>query len=1102
VIGGPFDMGQGGLGGWLIIDEPELHLGEDVLVPDLAGWRRSRMPQLPDTASTDVVPTWSADARVRAEPFDEVELELRTLRERWPALPTRPQGCASRAIQRMLARLKRLIAIAVLFGASVASAADAPPVDFARDIQPIFVKRCHKCHGPDTQESNLRLDHKADALKGGDSERSMQSQLIERITSDDPEEVMPQKGRRVNPQQLALLKAWINQGAPWPDQEKHWAFTPAVRDDLPDVKNTRWPKNPIDHFILARLEREGLAPSAEAERPTLLRRVSLDLIGLPPTPAEVDAFVRDKSAQAYEGAVDRLLASPHYGEQMARGWLDLARYADSNGYQADVTRSIWPYRDWVITAFNQNMPFDQFTIEQLAGDLLPNATLAQRIATGFNRNSKVNDEGGGDDEEFRTKAVKDRVATTATTWLGLTMACAECHTHKYDPISIEEYYRFYAFFNQTADRGNSKESSVSLPVPPPPTQQRFEALHRRLAGVRQQLVVAEGTLAAEQEGWERRMFGKARVWTPLALDKAVSTGGALVALMPDRSALATGASPAYDSYQLEARTDLPTTAVLLEVLPDATLPHLGPGRFADTGNFILDELSLTAGDGAPVAFARATADWEQTGYRAEDAIDRNPRTGWAISPMFGQRHFLIAELASPVAAGKLGFRLDSSHGNSHAIGRLRVSVTSERDRGLLWPVPPLVATALAAAPRTPAQTTLLAAFYRTVSPEIRRIERELFRLNEQEVALANVKYTTLVMSELEEPRPTFVQVRGNFLEKGQAVTANVPAALPPLPAGVTADRLALARWLVDAQNPLTARVTVNRLWQRVFGTGLVRTSEDFGTQGERPSHPALLDWLASELADGWNVKRVVRLIVTSAAYRQSANISPALLQKDPDNRLLARGPRFRMDPEMLRDQALAVSGLLNPELGGPSVYPVQLAHLWKELGFLRPETGMDEWPTSEGPDLYRRGLYTFWRRVCTYPTFATFDAPSRDVCTSRRQRSNTPLQALAALNDPMFLEAARVLGQRVLLEGGADPGKQVDYAFRLCVARTPTPQERARLLRLYDEQLKGFEGDAKAAQALVRQGTADRPAGVDVRKLAAWMVVGNVLLNLDETLTK
>jgi hypothetical protein len=1003
------------------------------------------------------------------------------------------------------------------------SSLSAAPVDFQRDIEPIFVKRCSECHGPDTQKSKLRLDIKADALRGGKSGKPLlvpgkasESELIIRVTSTDPDEVMPAKGDPLTPNQIDLLKRWINEGAVWPDEnpKSHWSFIKPARPALPTVKNKTFVRNEIDRFILARLEKEKLSPSPEADPATLIRRVTLDLTGLPPTPAEVDAFLKDHRAAAYEELVDRLLASPHYGEQIAKWWLDLARYADSNGYQVDLTRSIWPYRDWVINALNANMPFDEFTVEQLAGDLLPNATLDQKIATGFNRNTKINDEGGGDAEEYRVKAVKDRVATTSTVWLGLTMMCAECHTHKYDPITHDDYYRFYAFFNNTADGGNYSVEPT-LPVPAPPVQSRVQYLHSEIARVQAELAAAERTLPEEQAAWERRMAHKTNVWVTLDLTNAISTGGATFTNLPDHSILSGGINPIYDTITVDAQTDLQgIRAVLLEVLPDPSLPRHGPGRWKE-GNFILDEFAMTAAplsatnsEPALVPLTKARADWEQEYYRAEHAIDHNPKTGWAILPQVGKRHFLIAETKQPFgfeAGTKLSFRFDHYHGNSHTIGRMRLSLSNESDPDALWPVPPEI-TALLSIPapeRSEAQRHELAAQYRTVSPVIRRLERELFRLNQRELELASRKYSTLVMEERAEPRTTYVQERGNFLSKGNEVTPGVPAFLHPFPTNEAPNRLTLAHWLMSPDNPLTARVTANRLWERFFGTGLVKTSGDFGKQGEFPSHPELLDWLATEfIRTGWDIKAMEKLIVMSATYRQSSATTEKLLEKDPYNRLLAHGPRFRLDAENIRDQALAVSGLLDPELGGPSVYPVQPANLWKEIGFLRPEIGMDEWPTSMGPELYRRGIYTFWRRVCTYPTFATFDAPSREVCTAQRVRTDTPLQALAALNEPTLLEAARVFGQRIMLQGGSEPKQQIDFAFRLCLARKPTPAERQRLLAFYRQELKSFESDTASADTLLKVGSAPRPPELDRPHLAAWMMLANVLLNLDETLTK
>ena len=1007
-------------------------------------------------------------------------------------------------------------------------------VDFLREVEPILVKRCSECHGPDQQKGGLRLDSRAEALKGGKSGKAAivpgkadESEFIRRVVTTDKDDVMPAKGDRLTAEQIATLRAWINEGATWVegDAAKPWAFRGPARPAVPAVTSPKAVRNAIDAFIVSRLEHEQLRPAPEADRATLARRLHLDLTGLPPTWEEVERFVGDRSPDAYDRMVDRLLASPHYGEHMARWWLDLARYADSNGYQVDLTRSIWPYRDWVIQAFNRNEPFDQFTIEQLAGDLLPNATLEQRVATGFNRNTKINDEGGGDAEEYRTKAVKDRVATVATAWLGLTMNCAECHSHKYDPITQEEYYRFYAFFNSTTDGGNySVDPNVS--VPPPNVDRSVAYVRGRISEVRSQLAAAEQNLPAEMARWETRMAARTNVWRTLTLTNAVSTGGASYTNLADRSLLATGVNPIYDTILVEAtETAGAVTAVLLEVLPDPSLPKNGPGRWNASGNFILDEFSaytIPDGEGnrgaTNLVWSRAQADWEQLYYRAEHAIDRNPKTGWAIGPRFGERHFLVAELKEPVVferGTRLGFRFEHYHGNSHTLGRFRLSVTSESDPEVLWPLDPTVSALLAvpAAQRTPDQRKELLSRYRAVSPTLRSLNRELFALNQRESDLANLRSSTLVMQELPQPRETYVHVRGNFLSKGKVVSAGVPASLPPLPPGEPANRLTLARWLVATNNPLTARVTVNHLWERFFGTGLVKTSEDFGRQGEVPSHPELLDWLACEFmqptagggatpAGPWDVKRMVRLLVTSATYRQGTAVPPGLLEKDLYNRLLARGPRFRLDAETIRDQALAVSGLLVSDLGGPSVYPVQVANLWKEIGFLRPEIGMDEWPLSAGPDLYRRAVYTFWRRVCTYPVFATFDAPSRDVCTARRPRTNTPLQALAALNEPTLVEAARVFGERIQREGGRGVDQRLTYAFRTCLSRSPTPAERTRLARFLEQQRAGFRQDPAAAAALVGQGNAPHPAGEDAIESAAWTMVANVLLNLDETLTK
>jgi len=1013
---------------------------------------------------------------------------------------------------------------ASLAGAGLSGTAAA--ADFAREIEPILIKRCSECHGADQQKGKLRLDSRAAALLAGKSGQPAvvpgdpdASELMKRVATADADEAMPPKGERLTAAEMASLRQWIRDGAIWPewDARQHWSFRAPQRPEPPAVTGERWVKSDIDRFILARLEKEGLQPQAEADRYTLARRLSLDLTGLPPTWEEAQRFAEDDSSDAYERLVDRLMDSPQYGEHMARHWLDLARYADSNGYQVDLARSIWPYREWVINAFNRNQPFDRFTIEQLAGDLLPNPTPEQRIATGFNRNTKINDEGGGDAEEYRTKAVKDRVATVGTAWLGLTLNCAECHTHKYDPVSHEEYYKFYAFFNNTADGGNYS-TAPTMEVPRPDLSETERYLKHKLELTQKQLESARQRLASEQRDWEERLRNRGEVWQVLHLTNAYSTGGSGYTNLADGSLLATGVNPIYDTITVEADTDLTNiTAVLLEVLPDPSLPKNGPGRWGASGNFILDEFGFTA---APkqgpipadtnVWFSSATADWEQQYYRAEHAVDRNPKSGWAIGPEFGKRHFLIAEAEKPAGyagGSRLTFRFEHYHGNSHCVGRFRISVTTERDPQARWPVPPEMRAIVAKerTERTAEETAQLAAYLETASPQIRELAREQIRLEKRLRELAAQKFTTLVMQERSDaqPRPSFIHLRGDFLSKGKDVTPGVPAVFPPLPEGLPANRLALAQWLVDPANPLTARVAANRLWEQCFGTGLVKTSEDFGRQGEAPSHPELLDWLATEFVrGGWNVKALLKQIVMSATYRQDAAADNARLEKDFYNRLLARGPRFRMDAEMIRDHALRVSGLLNGRVGGPSVYPIQVPNLWKEIGFLRPEIGMDEWPVSEGPDLYRRGIYTFWRRVCTYPTFATFDAPSREVCVARRPRTNTPLQALAALNEPTLLEAARVFAQRILTEGGAQPEAQLDFAFRTCLGRPPTDAERARLAQFLEQQLASFARDPAAAELLLQSGPAERPAALDPARLAAWMMLANVLFNLDETLTK
>ncbi len=993
-------------------------------------------------------------------------------------------------------------------------------IDFVKHVQPILADDCVECHGPTVRRGGLRLDSKPSALKGGKGGPAVvphdiaKSLLLARIAADtEPIKRMPQKKPALSAEHQKILRAWIEQGAPWPDaasfeggvEKKHWAYVTPQHVAPPAVKNTGWPRNPIDNFILARLESENLAPSPAADRATLLRRVYLDLIGLPPTPAEADEFLADQRPDAYERVVDRLLASPRYGERWARPWLDLARYADSNGYEKDQLRSIWPWRDWVITAMNADMPFDEFTIEQLAGDLLPNATLAQKIATGFHRNTMLNQEGGTDPEEFRNAAVVDRVNTTATVWLGSTLACAQCHDHKFDAFTQKEYFQLFAFFNTTADESKSVKGSevvdisTRLELPRPDAA----ALHARAAELEKRIATADLTndlAAVEKAQAEPR-------WVPLEITQALSdkindVEGPTLTTQPDHSVLASGSLAIPAVYRITGQTKLAhVTGLRVEFLPDPSLPGQGPGRAPD-GDFTLSRVQVVS---APVGMDDYLSAVNLRDATADVEVDKYPSTavvngraddvhGWRITGATGQPHaiaFAFEEavnnsdgVAFTVALHQVG----KGHGT---IGRVKLYVTDA-------PVPAHelsndIAALLATRPeaRTAEQREKLIAWLRPMAPSLRKAQLDLAQVKQQ---LAT-PLTTLVMEERKEPRETFVQKRGNFLSLGDKVSPDVPAVLPPLPKDAPRNRLALARWLVSPENPLTPRVTVNRMWEAFFGRGIVSTSEDFGIQGAEPTHPELLDWLATEFVrGGWKVKAMHRLIVTSATYRQASAVTPALLERDPYNTLLARGPRFRLEAELIRDQALAVSGLLSTKLGGPSVYPSQPAGIWSFA------YNTEKYVPSTGEDAHRRGLYTVWRRSAPYPSFLSFDATSREAICTRRSRSNTPLQALTTLNDPQFFEAAVALAKRMEREGGTDASARITEGFRLTVVRLPRAEELGRLLALYREQRAGFEKDPVAAEKLVRPYLAkDETASAD---LAAWTVVANVLLNLDETLTK
>jgi Protein of unknown function (DUF1553)/Protein of unknown function (DUF1549)/Planctomycete cytochrome C len=817
----------------------------------------------------------------------------------------------------------------LILSLSILLAATPPSgrVDYVRFVKPILAQNCVKCHGPDKQRGGLRLDTAAAVREGGDNGPAVapghgdKSRLILAVTGADGVKPMPPKGPPLDAAQVAVLRAWIDAGATAPGGEvaglaanKHWSFQPIVRPAAPAVKDAAWVRNPIDRFMLARLEKEGVAPSPEADRATLIRRLSLDLLGLPPSPREVDEFVADQRPNAYEALVDRLLASPHYGERWGRHWLDLARYADSNGYSIDAPRSMWPYRDWVINAFNRDLPFDQFVVEQLAGDLLPGAATEQKIATGFHRNTQINQEGGIDEEQFRVDAIVDRVNTTGSVFLGLTVGCCQCHDHKFDPISQREYYQLFAFFNSVDE--------PTLELPTPEQSKKRDALQARITALEKQLAALDAVTPEKVEAWEGKL---------------------------------TTADKAHLSVKVR---DILAVAI--------------NGRDAKQHQLVLD------------AYRKA----DQTRHVVAALGDANP-------------------LAVP-------FHLEAMNARNH------------------------------------------------LAKQIADQKKELPAIP-----------TTLVVRERMAPRVTNIHLGGDFLRKGAVVAPGVPSVLPPLTGNDKPTRLDLAKWIVDPKNPLTARVTVNRMWQAYFGLGLVETENDFGTQGTPPSHPELLDWLASEfIARQWSMKAMHKLIVCSATYRQASKGRPDLATLDPRNRLLAKQSRLRLEAEEVRDAALTASGLLTPTVGGPSVFPPQPPGVYAFTQVPR------DWKASDGPDRYRRGMYTFFWRSAPHPGLTVFDAPDSTSACTRRNRSDTPLQALTLLNDQAFFECAQGLAARILKEGGTNDNDRLAYGFRLCTARLPSTREREVLGRLLARE---------------REKYADT---------AAWTAVGRVLLNLDEFITR
>ncbi|HWE96145.1 MAG TPA: PSD1 and planctomycete cytochrome C domain-containing protein [Tepidisphaeraceae bacterium] len=1172
-----------------------------------------------------------------------------------------------------------------------------PAIDFVRDVQPIFAANCYECHGPQKSKGALRLDARPLAINGGSSKHAIvpgstdKSVLIHRVLGEGDEERMPLKHAPLTAAQIATLRAWIDQGANWPESASvagatlhtHWSFIKPVRSEPPAAKNKAWPRNPIDNFVLAALEKDVLEPSPEADRYALIRRVSLDLIGLPPTPEEADAFAKDESPDAYEKLVDRLLANPHYGERWARRWLDLARYADTNGFEKDRPRTIWPYRDWVIDALNKDMPFDQFTVEQLAGDMLPNATPSQKIATGFHRNTMLNEEGGIDPLEYRFLATVDRINTTGTAWLGLTVGCAQCHTHKYDPISHKEYYRLMAFLNNadepqmeipSADAmarrkeieakiakltarlperyqseevvdwetptavvttangsipGAEEDGAWTFTGPSPETDTytfefdsgtqavdriRLQTLKNGDTGpgrtphgnfvlteitasvapkdapdkaqgvkfVRAQADFSQGGFPVEDAidgnaatGWavdpgggtriteraatfylekpmafpkgarwkvkldqqygRQHTIGKLRLgigsitpepadgrslevhrreafekalakWEAQESKKAVKwtvlrpvdmqSSKPFLTLLEDGSVLAGGDVAKSVTYDLTFRPELRgVTAVRLEALPDESLPGRGPGMIyyeGQPGDFFLSEISLQ-GDGQPLKFAKVA---QSDGSSAAMAIDGDPQTGWSIGNGQGRAHTAIFSLAAPTEVAKeLKLHMLFERYFAAPLGHFRISVTNDPQAAGATEVRPAEVEEALATPadqRSAEQRDVLLRQFESVTTPLTWPRKEIDDLRNG----MPKPTTTLVMRERPagHPRPTFLQHRGEFLQPKEELQPGVPAFLPPLPAEAQANRLSFARWLVSPENPLTARVQVNRQWAAFFGRGIVRTQQDFGTQGELPSNQPLLDWLATEfMRDGWSMKKLDRLIVTSATYRQSSRVSPELLARDPDNTLLARGPRFRLEAELIRDGALKASGLLSEKIGGPSVFPSQPASITTEATY-----GALAWNTSKGEDRYRRSLYTYSKRTAPYALFSTFDAPSGEACVARREVSDSPLQALSLLNDTVFVETAQALGRVIAASQESDEARAAQV-FRRCLTRPPEKEELALLVQFAHDQRGRFGKKELDAEKVAGPGKA---GDADAVERATWTTVARSVMNLDEAVTK
>ena len=1026
-----------------------------------------------------------------------------------------------------------LVLIAAATMDSSRATADTLPdvVEFNRDIRPILSDNCFFCHGPDKnkRKADLRLDT-ADGLHGKSGEpgtvapgKPGDSELFRRITSSDPEQKMPsaESGKTLSPREIALIKKWIEQGAKY---EGHWAFLPLKRPA--ESRDTVFQSaQTIDRSIHESLAAQGLKPSSAADRVTLIRRLSFDLIGLPPTPEEVSTFVNDSSPDAFEKQVDRLLKSPHFGERQAMWWLDLVRYADTVGYHGDQDMSVSPFRQYVIDSFNANKRFDQFTVEQLAGDLLPNPTREQLIASGYNRLGMMSAEGGVQDKEYLAKYIAERVRNASGTWLGITLGCAECHDHKFDPLTTRDFYRFEAFFADIKERGLYSGAHADgnwgpfVKVPNADQETVLAKLDQEIAGVKKVLETSTPELAAAQAAWEKSHVN----WTVLKSETITSAEGVTLTAKDDGSILASGKNPETDTYTLVVKNPPPgITAFRLEVMPDDSLPKKGPGR-AGNGNFVLSEFAVKHIVGETieesVALQNATATYEQTSTPGKNpygkwavvaAIDGDAKGktwGWAILDKVGQSQTAVFEAVNDIAGGENSTLtislLQNFNSPQHTLGRFRLFVaTSPRPIRADQVSPPNIAAllAIAADQRNDAQKSELAAHYRSIAPALDAARKQLSERESARKELEARIPSTLITASI-PPRMVRILKRGNWMDdSGEEVTPAFPAVLStqPLDSPTRLTRHDLAKWIVSQDNPLTARVFVNRIWKQLFGSGLSRKLDDLGAQGDWPSHPLLLDHLAATFADsGWDVKQLIKSIVLSRTYQQSSLASRESREADAYNRWLGRQGRFRIDAELVRDNALSISGLLVTKLGGTSVKPYQPPGYFAYLNF-----PAREWQNDSGENLYRRGLYTHWQRQYLHPSLLAFDAPNREECTADRARSNTPLQSLVLLNDPSYVEASRAFAESILRSGGSTTRDKLDSAFRRAVSRPIKPAEAEVLERLLQSHLDEYKSDAAAVSELLTVGARPVPTDLDRSELAAWTSVARTILNLHETITR